>query len=204
MADVTNLLLRTDLIDRKAATEAVCRLYEYVGFDKPYVVFADGPNNLKKLIAYYPRLDSINFVDSNSVSFNTLIRKSGYGAESRAAAIRRVYLSIFENTINVTSFLPPIPSYYGGKERRNQIFKQLWDNSYACFTFASVVFLVNRPQLAISNEFGFYCDCGPSIVFRDGSEFSYANYSGLILHTNDIKMSLKIDKTKQIVKLLSD
>jgi hypothetical protein len=189
------------MIDKRSAKAAIVNLYNYchqksqnstfaAPSRNPKVVFVDGPTELYNNISDEEPIDLTCF---NSIVH--FVNKGGYGSRERVhSVICQVFSKRDGKSLDFPMFCPVDYMYNIDRATEwEKLASAVWDQTYICFTFKDVCYVVERPLLVKSNERGLHCSDGPAIVFRDGTEI-YC-YEGILTTESNVlhpdKMTLK-------------
>lgn len=198
-ADTNKLFFNTNPIDKNAAESAVTNLYNYChqqsldskgwkGYistapaSNPKIVFVDGPTELAEKIGdeKWTALDRFNTIAH-------FVSRRGCSSKDR---VHSVVCQIFHKVPYKKGkrcfdgpLFEPIDHLYNNDRPTDweklpndhatqweKLASIVWEQTYVCFTFQDVCYVVNRPMVVNSNERGLHCKDGPAIVFRDGTE----------------------------------
>lgn len=206
-SDTNKVFFNTNPVDQNAAKAAVINLYNFcyrsslnsnywkssistAPSSNPKVVFVDGPTELGKRIA-----DESPSAWTSLERFNDIthfVSKRSYGNRER---VRSIITQIFhaipykgDDSKGCDSPLFDVVEHMYNRDNASEwekLASEVWNQTYICFTFTDVCYVVNRPLFVKSNERGLHCKDGPAVVFRDGTEI-YA-YEGILTTEKNIR-----------------
>jgi hypothetical protein len=190
-SDTNKLFCNTTPINKAKATNAINELYHYCNIQsyksdlwqsyttarpcckEPEIIFADGP---EQVVAMFK--GDTNLVDLER--FNDIahfVTKRGYGSKERVhSVVAHVFSKLLPYNRLPKSWSSPLfmPVDYLYNDEHADVWEKLaskvWDETYVCFTYQDRCYVINRPSLVRTNDRGFHCTDGPSMVFPDGSE----------------------------------
>lgn len=178
MFDISHLFLNTERINKRKATKAMKEFYRYCKQVEPEVIFVNGPTELKEKIdpedegfSFFDHQDIAHFVNRRGVS---KIGRIKHRVQSLFWEFRRPN-KMDTKFVGSSALLMPEDYECNGDSKWEKLATAVWNESYVTINFKNKSFIVERPMVALHNGRGFHCADGPSLIFRDGSEFHFWN-----------------------------